>query len=71
MCVWIFGAAISYRGRPWGAGETGAVIIAPTRELATQIWGVCRAFLPAEEDVKLLVGGRDLDQDIAAINQKG
>lgn len=59
------------RGRPWEAGETGAVIIAPTRELATQIWGVCRAFLPADKDVNLLVGGKDVDQDITAINQKG
>lgn len=60
-----------YRDQPWGPEETGAVIITPARELATQISAVFCSFLPAELSVRLLIGGKDVGEDVAAINRKG
>ena len=55
----------------WTTGETGAIIITPTRELATQVSEVCRCFLPPDMAVRLIVGGRDVQQDVVDINQTG
>ena len=55
----------------WTARETGAVIITPTRELAAQVSEVCRSFLPPGLQVRLLIGGRDVEQDVISINKTG
>ena len=64
---------LSRRLEPWSPGETGALVLTPTRELATQIAGVMRIFL---QDVPLhlvsLIGGKkNLQEDIASINTQG
>lgn len=63
---------LSRRPEPWSPGETGALILTPTRELATQIAGVVKPFL---QDVSLnlilLIGGKDLQENIAGINTQG
>ena len=59
------------RCKPWRAGQTAAVIITPTRELATQISVVFHSFLPADLQVRLLIGGTNVDHNVSAINQKG
>lgn len=47
------------------------MIITPTRELATQIAGVCCSFLPADLTVKLVIGGQDVEEEVTAINKSG
>lgn len=63
--------AVISRCKPWRAGQTAAVIITPTRELATQISVVFHSFLPADLQVRLLIGGTNVDHNVSAINQKG
>lgn len=59
------------RTKPWSKNEVGALVITPTRELATQIAGVFESFLPTGLSLALLIGGRDLQTDIDSINNKG
>lgn len=52
--------------------ETGAMILTPTRELATQIASVFEKFLKDSSlNLVLLIGGRDIQTDIETINSKG
>lgn len=63
---------LTRRAQPWSSKETGALIITPTRELATQIAGVLLPFL---EEVALsmsvLIGGSDLQTSITELNSNG
>lgn len=69
MCVLV--VVFYHRHQSWGIRETGAVIITPTRELATQIAAVFRSFLPSDLGVRLVIGGRDMEVDVKAVNQEG
>lgn len=67
---------LSRRSEPLAKRELGALIISPTRELATQIHSVMSAFLSSQTDCKLshmlmIGGGSTLQQDIAAFNKNG
>ncbi len=63
---------LTRRPQKWSSGETGALIITPTRELATQIAGVIEPFLPQTSlNLVLLIGGRDTENDVATINKDG
>ena len=57
------------RQKRWMEGETGAIVITPTRELAAQVCEVCRAFLPQGLRLRLIIGGRDVEQDVADVNE--
>ena len=59
------------RSKPWSSRETGAMILTPTRELATQIAGVFQNFLSTSLNLVLLIGGRSMQADIESINSKG
>ena len=60
---------LTRRPQPWMSKDTGALILTPTRELATQIATVLQPFL-AQVDLKLslLIGGCDLQKNISDIN---
>jgi ATP-dependent RNA helicase DDX55/SPB4 len=60
---------LTTRQKKWTTGETGAVIITPTRELAAQVCEVCRSFLPPGLAARLIIGGRDVEQDVADVNE--
>lgn len=63
-----------HREWPWKPTEVGAVIISPTRELATQTFQVLATFLKhalPEFKQKLLVGGNSVDEDIATLKAYG
>lgn len=63
---------LTRRPSPWSARETGALILTPTRELATQIAGVLKPFLlEVSLSLTLLIGGKDVQNDIASINTQG
>jgi ATP-dependent RNA helicase DDX55/SPB4 len=63
---------LSRRTEPWCSGETGALVLTPTRELATQIAGVMSVFLQDTSlSLALLIGGNDLQENIATINTQG
>ena len=63
---------LTRRPRPWSTRETGALIISPTRELATQTAGVMESFLHETSlSLVLLIGGRELQSDITSINTDG
>lgn len=63
---------LSRRSEPWSAGETGALILTPTRELATQIASVVKSFLQNSSlFLVLLIGGKDLQENITSINTHG
>ena len=51
--------------------QTGALVLAPTRELAVQIAGVFRSFLPTRLTLAVLIGGQNPRSDIQLINSKG
>ena len=51
--------------------QTGALVVTPTRELATQIAGVFAPFLSPSLSLALLIGGQELQTDISTINQTG
>lgn len=59
------------RSSPWTRGEVGALVISPTRELATQIASVFAPFLPPSLSLALLIGGRDIQADVSSVNEKG
>ncbi|EFJ23182.1 hypothetical protein SELMODRAFT_103968 [Selaginella moellendorffii] len=50
-------------------GQVGAIVVAPTRELASQIFDVSRPFFAGlnEFDPVLLVGGADVSLDVSSI----
>ena len=59
---------------PWSLRETGALILTPTRELATQIAGVISSLLNGLPlCLTLLIGGRerDLQENVERINTQG
>lgn len=60
---------------PWSKKEIGAIVISPTRELATQISEVLARFLAhpslSQFRQKLLVGGNSIDEDLKAIQEEG
>ena len=59
------------RTSPWTKGEVGALVISPTRELATQIASVFAPFLPPSLSQALLIGGRDIQADVSLVNEQG
>lgn len=59
------------RSYPWTKGEVGALVISPTRELASQIASVFSPFLPPSLSLALLIGGRDILSDVALVNEQG
>ncbi|XP_055906451.1 probable ATP-dependent RNA helicase DDX55 homolog [Eupeodes corollae] len=60
---------------PWKPNEIGALIVSPTRELAFQISEVLAKFLSHPQlsflKQKLLVGGNNIEEDIANIQKEG
>jgi ATP-dependent RNA helicase DDX55/SPB4 len=64
-----FNVGVLCRQKKWTTGETGVVIITPTRELAAQVCEVCRSFLPPGLVARLIIGGRDVEQDVADVNE--
>lgn len=63
---------LSRRPRAWSVGETGALVVTPTRELATQIANVLAPFLSGTTlSLTLLIGGVDMQENIASINTYG
>lgn len=63
---------LSRRSLAWSSRETGAMVLTPTRELATQIAGVFENFLNLFSfSLVLLIGGKDIQTDIERINSKG
>ncbi|KAF9995018.1 ATP-dependent rRNA helicase spb4 [Entomortierella chlamydospora] len=63
---------IHRRSRKLGPTEIGAIVISPTRELATQIAKVLTEFEPYFQNIKhqLLIGGEtSLEEDIATFQQ--
>ncbi|EAT41737.1 AAEL006640-PA [Aedes aegypti] len=59
----------------WKKSEIGAIIISPTRELATQISDVLQDFLEHEKlaifKQKLLIGGNPVEEDVDSIRKEG
>lgn len=60
---------------PWKKNEVGAIVISPTRELATQTSGVLKSFLE-HEDLKqfkqqLIVGGNSVEEDVHRLKREG
>lgn len=63
---------LTRRPQSWSVGETGAIIVTPTRELAVQIAGVLDPFMSRVSlQLVMLIGGRDLKKDIVNINSRG
>ncbi|XP_052902046.1 probable ATP-dependent RNA helicase DDX55 homolog [Anopheles moucheti] len=63
------------RNEAWKKHEIGAIIVSPTRELATQIHDVLSEFLCHEElscfRQKMLIGGNAVEEDVLAILKEG
>ena len=59
------------RTSPWTKDEVGALLISPTRELATQIASVFAPFLPPSLSLALLIGGGDVQADVSLVNEQG
>ena len=59
------------RTEKWTKDEVGAIVISPTRELASQIASVFVPFLPPSLTSVLLIGGNDIQSDVALINEQG
>lgn len=63
------------RDTSWKKTEVGAIVISPTRELATQTSSVLDEFLNEEQfshlTQRLLVGGNSVDEDVNIIKRKG
>lgn len=60
---------------PWKKQEVGAIVISPTRELATQTSGVIKSFLD-HSDFKhfrqqLIVGGNSVEEDVHRLKKDG
>lgn len=61
--------------QPWKKTEIGAIVISPTRELATQTSGVLKSFLD-HADLKhfrqqLIVGGNSVEEDVHRLKRDG
>lgn len=60
---------------PWKKTEVGAIVISPTRELATQTSEVLDQFLKEPSlnvfTQKLLVGGTSVEEDVKSIESQG
>ncbi|KAH7314717.1 hypothetical protein KP509_21G017700 [Ceratopteris richardii] len=58
---------------PLGSHQVGAVIISPTRELATQIYHVSEPFMKTLPNMRamLLVGGTNVIVDVKSVNENG
>ncbi|EFJ12594.1 hypothetical protein SELMODRAFT_123861 [Selaginella moellendorffii] len=58
---------------PLRRNEVGAMIISPTRELASQIFGVAQKFVKTLENLTalLLVGGTDVTADLERVKEQG
>uniref|UniRef100_A0A182QRE8 ATP-dependent RNA helicase n=1 Tax=Anopheles farauti TaxID=69004 RepID=A0A182QRE8_9DIPT len=63
------------RTEPWKKHEIGAIIVSPTRELATQIFDVLAEFLSHKQlscfRQKMLIGGNAVEDDVIAILNEG
>uniref|UniRef100_A0A1B0D550 ATP-dependent RNA helicase n=1 Tax=Phlebotomus papatasi TaxID=29031 RepID=A0A1B0D550_PHLPP len=63
------------RESPWKKTEIGAIVISPTRELATQTSIVLKSFLEHPDlsifTQKLLVGGNSVEEDINSLRNRG
>ncbi|GAB0092748.1 RNA helicase [Sergentomyia squamirostris] len=63
------------RDSPWKKTEIGAIVISPTRELATQTSVVLKSFLEHSDlslfTQKLLVGGNSVEEDIDSLRETG
>jgi ATP-dependent RNA helicase DDX55/SPB4 len=61
------------RETPLAASQVGAIVIAPTRELARQIFGVCEHFCGFHTEFKamLLVGGTDVAETLQQLDSSG
>lgn len=63
------------RETPWKKTEVGAIVISPTRELATQTSSVLDEFLKEEAfshlTQRLLVGGNSVEEDVTNVKKKG
>uniref|UniRef100_A0A182X9D0 ATP-dependent RNA helicase n=1 Tax=Anopheles quadriannulatus TaxID=34691 RepID=A0A182X9D0_ANOQN len=63
------------RSETWKKHEIGAVIVSPTRELATQIHDVLSEFLAHDElrcfRQKMLIGGNSVEEDVMSILKQG
>jgi ATP-dependent RNA helicase DDX55/SPB4 len=62
---------LTKRTSPWTKGEVGALVISPTRELASQTACVFAPFLPPSLSLALLIGGRDILSDVSSVNDHG
>ena len=63
---------LSKVSRTWTGKGTGALVLTPTRELASQITGVLENFLKIFcFKTLLLIGGTDVHDDVARINAEG
>lgn len=64
-----------HHDNPWRKTEVGAIVISPTRELATQTSDVLDQFLKREGldymTQKLLVGGTSVEEDVKSIESLG
>ncbi|XP_037943167.1 probable ATP-dependent RNA helicase DDX55 homolog [Teleopsis dalmanni] len=64
-----------HQENPWSKNEIGALIISPTRELASQISDVLSTFLEntAFQHLrqKLIVGGNNIEEDILSLKKDG
>ena len=59
------------RSENWTKDEVGALVISPTRELASQISSVFAPFLPPSLSSVLLIGGSDIQSDVSMLNERG
>lgn len=63
------------RDQKWKKNEVGAIVISPTRELATQTSSVLKSFLDhpqlKEFQQKLIVGGNNVDEDVHILKKEG
>lgn len=59
--------------QPLKPHQVGAIIVSPTRELASQIYHVAKPFVATLPNVEavLLVGGSDVAADVRRLNEKG
>ncbi len=62
---------LTKRKKFWTKNEVGALVVTPTRELATQIAGMFEPFMPSGLSLCSLIGGRDLQTDMDCINGQG
>lgn len=64
-----------HQENPWRKTEVGAIVISPTRELATQTSDVLNQFLQRPElsflSQKCLVGGTSVEEDVKSIELNG